>query len=101
MGCKTLLAGEIWFSDITVEGMRLGERLVVLVGRRRELCWAELLDVVGVDVAGLALPLTLLSGRGLTEALRGELLWGGDAPLDEPPAAPPMDDAERKVCGEP
>lgn len=95
------LVGEIWLSDITVEGMRLGERLDVLAARRRELCWAEPLDVVEVDAAGLALPLTLLSGRGLTEALRGVLVWWGDAPCDEPPAAPPVDDTERKVCGEP
>lgn len=41
---------------------------------RRELCWAEFPDVVGVDAAGLALPLALLSGRGLAEALRGVLV---------------------------
>lgn len=29
MPCKELLAGEIWLSDITVEGMRHGERLDV------------------------------------------------------------------------
>lgn len=76
MPCKELLAGEIWLSDITVEGMRHGERLDVLEARRRELCWAELPEVVGVDVAGLALPLALalLSGRGLAEALRGVLV---------------------------
>lgn len=74
MPCKELLAGEIWLSDITVEGMRLGERLDVLVLRRRELCWVELLEVVGVDEVGLALPLALLSGRGLTNALRGVLV---------------------------
>lgn len=72
MPCKELLAVEIWLSDITVEGMRHGERLDVLVARRRELCWAELLDVVGVDAAGLAL--ALLSGRGLADALRGVLV---------------------------
>ena len=69
-----LLAGEIWVSDITVEGMRLGERLEVLAARRRELCWAEPLDVVGVDAAGLTPPLALLSGRGLTDALTGVLV---------------------------
>lgn len=74
MPCKELLAGEIWLSDITVEGMRHGERLDVLVARRRVLCWAELPDVVGVDAAGLALPLALLSGRGLADALRGVLV---------------------------
>lgn len=75
MPCKELLAGEIWLSDITVEGMRHGERLVV---RRRELCCTEFPDVEGVDAAGLALPLplplVLLSGRGLTDALRGVLV---------------------------
>lgn len=71
MPCKELLAGEIWLSDITVEGMRHGERLVV---RRRELCCAELPDVEGVDAAGLVLPLVLLSGRGLADALRGVLV---------------------------
>lgn len=70
MPCKELLVGEIWLSDITVEGMRHGERLNVLVARRRELCWAELPDVVGVEAAGLA----LLSGRGLADALRGVLV---------------------------
>lgn len=74
MPCKELLAGEIWLSDITVEGMRHGERLDVLVVRRRELCWAEFPDVVGVDAAGLALPLAQLSGRGLADALRGVLV---------------------------
>lgn len=76
MPCKELLVGEIWLRDITVEGMRLGERLDVLVARRSELCWAELLDVEGVDAAGLMLmlPLALLSGRGLAEALRGVLV---------------------------
>lgn len=57
-------------SDITVEGMRLGERLHVLVARRRELCWVKLPYGVGVDAAGLALPLVLLSGWGLADALR-------------------------------
>lgn len=71
MPCKELLAGEIWLSDITVEGMRHGERLVV---RRRELCCVEFPDVEGVDAAGLALPLVLLSGRGLADALRGVLV---------------------------
>lgn len=67
-------AWEIWLRDITVEGMRLGDRLDVFVARS-ELCWAELLDVVvGVDGAGLALPLALLSGSGLAEALTGVLL---------------------------
>lgn len=74
MPCKELLAGEIWLSDITVEGMRHGERLEVLVVRRRELCWAEFPDVLGVDAAGLALLLALLSRRGLAEALRGVLV---------------------------
>lgn len=55
--------------------MRLGDRLDVFAARRSEVCWAELLDVVvGVDGAGLALPLVLLSGRGLAEALTGVLL---------------------------
>lgn len=74
MPCKDPLAGEIWLSDITVEGMRHGERLNVLVARRTELCWVELLDVVGVDAAGLVLPLALLSGMGLADALRGVLV---------------------------
>lgn len=73
MPCKELLAGDSWLRDITVEGMRLGERLDVFAARRRELCWAELQDVVGVDAAGLALPLALLSGTGLAEALMGVL----------------------------
>lgn len=73
MPCKEPLLGEIWLSDITVEGMRHGERLDVLVARRRELCWAELPVVVGVDAAGLALLLALLSGRGLADVLRGVL----------------------------
>lgn len=73
MPCKELLAGEIWLSDITVEGMRHGERLDVLVVRRRELCCAEFPDVEGVDAAGLALPLPLLSGRGLADTLSGVL----------------------------
>lgn len=73
MPCEELLAGEMWLSDITVEGMRLGERLDVLVVSRRELCWAVLLDVVGVDAAD-GLLLTLLSGRGLAVALRGVLV---------------------------
>lgn len=102
MPCKELLAGEIWLSDITVEGMRLGDRLDVFAARRSEVCWAELLDVVvGVDGAGLALPLVLLSGSGLAEALTGVLLCWGDAPCDEPPAAPPVEGAERNVWVEP
>lgn len=74
MPCKELLEGEIWLSDITVEGMRHGERLDVLVARRREPCWAKLLDVLGVEAAGLVLPLALLSGSGLADALRGVLV---------------------------
>lgn len=65
--CEELLLAEIWLSDITVEGMRLGERLVV--ARRSEPCWGQLPDVVGVDPAGPA-----LSGRGLADALRGVLV---------------------------
>lgn len=72
MPCKELLVGEIWLSDITVEGMRHGERLDV--ARRREPCWAELLDVEGMDASGLALSLVLLSGRGLADALMGVLV---------------------------
>lgn len=70
MPCRELLAGEIWLRDITVEGMRHGERLDVLVVRRRELCCAELPDKGGVDAAGLA----WVSGRGLADALRGVLV---------------------------
>lgn len=73
MPCKELLVGEIWLSDITVEGMRHGERLDVLVVKRRELCWAELPDVEGVGTVGLAVPLAPLSGRGLADVLRGVL----------------------------
>ena len=77
MPCVQVLVGGAWLSDITVEGMRLGERLHVLAARR-EPCWAELLNMVGVDVAGLALllplVLVLLSGRGLADALRGVLV---------------------------
>lgn len=72
MPCVEVLVGETWLSDITVEGMRLGERLHVLAARR-EPCWAELLNVVGVDTAGLVLLLVLLSTRGLVDALRGVL----------------------------
>ena len=56
-------AGEIWLRDITVEGMRLGERLAVWAASRREPGWAEPLDKVGVEAEGLLL--VLLSGRGL------------------------------------
>lgn len=54
--------------DITVEGMRLGERLDVFVARRREPCWVEVLEVVGLDAAGLP------SGRELTEVLSAVLV---------------------------
>lgn len=74
MPCKDPPAVEVWLSDITVEGMRLGERLDVFAARRRELCWAKPPGVVGVDTAGLALLLALLSGRGLADALRGVLV---------------------------
>lgn len=74
MPCMELLVGEIWLSDITVEGMRLGERLEVLVVRRRVPGRAKPLDGVGVDAAGLGLPLVLLSGRMLADVLREVLL---------------------------
>lgn len=67
MPCEELLVAEIWLRDIIVDGMRLGERLDV--ARRSEPCWVELLDVVGVDPAGLSLP--RLSGSGLADTLRG------------------------------
>lgn len=97
MPCRGLAAEDIWLSDITVEGMRLGERLDVLVTRRRELCRAEPPELVGVDAAGL--PLALLSGGELAEASAGVLLCRGDAPCDEPPAALPVE-REQSVWGE-
>lgn len=58
--------------------------------------------MVEVDVPGLlVLPLALLSAVGLADALRGVLVCWGDAPRDEPPAAPPVLDEEQNVWGEP
>ena len=102
MPCEEPLAGEIWLSDITVEGMRLGERLVVFAARRRAPCWAGPPDMVGVlDAAGLALSVPLLSESGLADVLSGVTACRGEAPRDEPPAAPAAEEAEREVWGEP
>lgn len=35
MACEELLVDDTWLIDITVDGMRLGERFEVLVARRR------------------------------------------------------------------
>lgn len=59
---ELLMLGEMRLSDMTVEGMRLGERLEVLVVSRRELCWLEFPEVEEVEEAGPP----PLSGRGLT-----------------------------------
>lgn len=101
MPCRELLGGDSWLSESTVEGMRQGDRLEVLVARRRALCWVGMLEVEAVDVLGLALPLALLSPSRLADTLRGVLLCWGDAPRDVPPVAPPAAAEERKVCGEP
>lgn len=69
MPCEEPLVGEIWLSDMTVEGMRLGERLDVFVAGRREPCCRELLDVAGMDEEMLSTP----SGSGLADALWGVL----------------------------
>lgn len=74
MPCEELSAGATWLRDMTVEGIRLGERLDVLVARRTALCCSALLDVLGIDAAGLALPLAPPSVRGLADVLRGVLL---------------------------
>lgn len=56
---ELLMLGEMRLSDMTVEGMRLGERLEVLVVIRRELCWVKFPEV---EEAGPP----PLSGRGPT-----------------------------------
>lgn len=65
-----------------MEGIRLGERLEVLVARRREVCWAwleptveeEVDEVVGVLAVVIALALVLLLALGLAETLIGVLV---------------------------
>lgn len=57
-----LLLVEMRLRDMTVEGMRLGERLEVLVVRRRELCWVEFPEAEEVEQADPP----PLSGRGPT-----------------------------------
>lgn len=64
-----------------MEGIRLGERLEVLVARRREVCWAwleptveEVDEVMGVLAVVIALALVLLLALGLAEALIGVLV---------------------------
>lgn len=101
MPCEVLPAGDSWLSDITVEGMRLGERVDVFAARRRLPCCAEPLDVVGVDAAGLALSEPLPSESGLVDTVSGVTACWGEAPRDEPPAAPAAEEAERMVWGEP
>ena len=96
MPCRELLVGLSWLSDITVEGMRQGDRLDVLV-RRRAFCWAGLPDAAASDSAAPLLP----SGSGLADALTGLLACWGEDPCDEPPAAPPTRARERKSWGEP
>lgn len=77
MPCKELLTGETWVWDMTVEGMRQGERLAVTVERGRGLCWAAPPEGVAVDAAGLAplllLLLALLSGWTLVTGLTSRL----------------------------
>lgn len=95
--CET---GEPWLRESTAEGMRLGERLEVLVARRRGLCWVwpEPTEEVGVDVVVLALVLVVLLAMGLGEALIGVLVCSGvPPPPPPPPVAPPMAARERKV----